>query len=959
MGTTTTSQILTARARKAATTSPVLVLSFGSLTAVSSPGTRQERTLIRSKHAKRPHPSRSVPFSLAFSGGGVRAAAFEAGVLWQLAETGRLASVEHLVAVSGGAYTASGFASTVASAGPEERTGDFYLRCVAKTICRMQRNAGYLIRDLRPGHFWEIATDGSSRVPPILDTLLLIVMVAFSIIINPLTALALYVMPFSEGVDLFDGACMRAAYCAPNTDVGVTIFSNWGPLQSSVWALCVCVMTAFILWCVSKIPPLRIDKGWPAPRVAQLMMSLRAVVTRASVVQLLIIVIVTGAFIAQLDENPERTEQCEAYIRKHMAFENGEACLVNIHCHDYYHGYPWWTAAYFDSYFTDQERAWVNSSMPGLPLFRKLIEGEELEPQKSRIASTMVHLNQILVSLQKNILRKISAGLGSTTVGAFLTLTLLVSLILNPFFHGLFLWTLSLIGPVISLFIVGSIVQYRVFAPITGQTYAWGLFPWPSQENWSRFVIAMFTCGIVIVLFYHHLHSVSHTFYARSLQKAYFQGGQDWQWADVRDNPYLPFLLFTGTVTDFRRPEDVIPITEIFMSPLHTGSDKTGYVYTPGWRSLSKSAALAAAASDAFIIGMLDRARYRFWLEFLNLRMGDYILFERRPLHLVAKISQYRCLSDKPFFLYGIIPICLQTFGLTACLVSFLLSSDTSKCQQSKSWYLVWALLLSSMISMSFFAGRGMLEIFLHSPAIRHLHMALRYYHIAEKGPSLMYVTDGGVQDCTGILQLLRRRSARILLALASSDPDDELSVLRETMRLASEEKLASFYDARDPRRDALYVLDDFKLQQEQCHFVLGIRYPVQTGGGEYGARLTGRLFVVKNRLPPSMETLQAEPLLTEEEIMSRARDHPHSPRWKHRQILQSDLAGCCCDCCHVNMCNVGPKFPHISNANQCLTPALFNALCRLGHRLSAPAVDLIGREGPLEEETWEANLPR
>lgn len=33
----------------------------------------------------------------------------------------------------------------------QERTGDFYLRCVAKTICRMQRNAGYLIRDLRPG----------------------------------------------------------------------------------------------------------------------------------------------------------------------------------------------------------------------------------------------------------------------------------------------------------------------------------------------------------------------------------------------------------------------------------------------------------------------------------------------------------------------------------------------------------------------------------------------------------------------------------------------------------------------------------------------------------------------------------------------------------------------------------------------------------------------------------------
>ena len=54
--------------------------------------------------------------------------------------------------------------------------------------------------------------------------------------------------------------------------------------------------------------------------------------------------------------------------------------------------------------------------------------------------------------------------------------------------------------------------------------------------------------------------------------------------------------------------------------------------------------------------------------------------------------------------------------------------------------------------------------------------------------------------------QLLRRRSARILLVLAASDPDDQLSVLRETMRLASDEKLASFYDPKDPRRDAFYA---------------------------------------------------------------------------------------------------------------------------------------------------------
>eukprot|EP00435_Cladocopium_sp_Y103_P015051 s2778_g3.t1 len=135
-----------------------------------------------------------------------------------------------------------------------------------------------------------------------------------------------------------------------------------------------------------------------------------------------------------------------------------------------------------------------------------------------------------------------------------------------------------------------------------------------------RLDVAILSSGSVgaflIVLFYHHLHSLSHAFYARSLQKAYFDRGRDWDWSDVERNPYLPLMLFTGTVTDFRIPGDPTPmlafrdvtidhprITEIFISPLHTGSERTGYVPTPPWRSLSKSAALAAAASDAFIIG--------------------------------------------------------------------------------------------------------------------------------------------------------------------------------------------------------------------------------------------------------------------------------------------------------------------------------------------------------------------
>ncbi|CAE8718562.1 unnamed protein product, partial [Polarella glacialis] len=203
---------------------------------------------------------------------------------------------------------------------------------------------------------------------------------------------------------------------------------------------------------------------------------------------------------------------------------------------------------------------------------------------------------------------------------------------------------------------------------------------------------------------------------------------------------------------------------------------------------------------------------------------------------------------------------------------------------------------------------------------------------------------------------LMTRRSARILLALAASDPDDNLAVLRETLRIAAARKIGSFYDPRDPRRNVSSVLDEFKEDRSKTFLVLGIRY----GWGAKGARAaetfdglgaTGRLFVVKNRLPPSLEDFRPEVLLSEAEILRSGRESEQEmpARWEESELRQSDLGGCCCDCCHSAGCNIGPKFPHLSNANQFLTPELFSSLCRLGYRLSADAVHAISQDGQLE----------
>ncbi|CAE8717871.1 unnamed protein product, partial [Polarella glacialis] len=191
-----------------------------------------EREFIQKQHRGRERQGGCVPFSVAFSGGGVRAAAFEAGVLWRLAQAGRLGDVEHFVAVSGGAYLASAFCSQIIAAGSPRGQEEpaWYLGIVAKTICRMQKNAGYLVRDISKGSWWRVPQDGSSRLPPILDVPVLAVVMLATMIVNPLTVLVVYLVPITEGVDSSFGANMRAAYCAPTAEEAWAIYGAWGPL---------------------------------------------------------------------------------------------------------------------------------------------------------------------------------------------------------------------------------------------------------------------------------------------------------------------------------------------------------------------------------------------------------------------------------------------------------------------------------------------------------------------------------------------------------------------------------------------------------------------------------------------------------------------------------------------------------------------------------------------------------
>jgi len=237
-------------------------------------------------------------------------------------------------------------------------------------------------------------------------------------------------------------------------------------------------------------------------------------------------------------------------------------------------------------------------------------------------------------------------------------------------------------------------------------------------------------------------------------------------------------------------------------------------------------------------------------------------------------------------------------------------------------------------------------------PILHQLHQLTRFYHCAERPPKMIYVSDGGAVDSSGVLQLLRRRIKRILFVLNEDDSADRLPGLRKLIAAAVDEKLASFYDPDDPRRDWKEVLQAFAADGSRSFLRLGVHY-----GWQGESRERGHLAVLKNRVPSAMRGAKVQALLTEAEIVG---DMHRKPCLANGKLRWTDLGGyvCCCDGCHA--CTAinarGRRFPNAPIVNQLLTPQYLSELCRLGHAVSEEAINFITQPGPLER-TWEEHV--
>ena len=160
-----------------------------------------EESFLRRMRSMRTDPGSNSRISLAFSGGGVRAAFVATGVLWRLAECGRLKDVDYISGVSGGTYAATAFAShVVAEEPPSGNVDHWYLQVVAKLIARMQNNTPYLCRDL----WQDVPAEsqiGSGVCPRICDIFQLLVVALGTVLRAPVAVTVLLILPLVEVIE--------------------------------------------------------------------------------------------------------------------------------------------------------------------------------------------------------------------------------------------------------------------------------------------------------------------------------------------------------------------------------------------------------------------------------------------------------------------------------------------------------------------------------------------------------------------------------------------------------------------------------------------------------------------------------------------------------------------------------------------------------------------------------------
>ena len=133
---------------------------------------------------------------LAFSGGGIRSAAFSSGVLRRLLQ--RNTKIDYLSCVSGGGYTGSAYVDWKYRNGNVDDP-----KWHQEFFEHMRKRSGLMCN-------WQIPLQG------VVDTLIILLLILFVCVLMPLLVWGSYVLPVAYAIDLLFGKLLRAKFHCPD-----------------------------------------------------------------------------------------------------------------------------------------------------------------------------------------------------------------------------------------------------------------------------------------------------------------------------------------------------------------------------------------------------------------------------------------------------------------------------------------------------------------------------------------------------------------------------------------------------------------------------------------------------------------------------------------------------------------------------------------------------------------------
>jgi len=946
-------------------------------------------------------------FSVAFSGGGIRAAAFQAGVLWQLAEMGKLQDVEYLSAVSGGSYIQTAFATHCMDKNDQpqkhEDINAWYKKVVGQTIVQMQENAGNFIRDCFAIPHYD---KSSARCPRWTDTLVLIGMIFYTISVNPTVIMLCLGVPLVNITNTFYGSALRAAFCADIEDwqgvfqemIDIDLLLKMAGLMFAI-TLIAMVLSRFL-----KKPAPWVDRQKQKPDISrplQFQRSLYFVGTRCLCIVLVFIVWLYAiawyerALFDEADPSVHRPSKASLCC-KYMSFKTfAPNCGTDETCTTFVDSCP-------DVFTGNEDLSWSR--------FNEHLNKEDI-CLKALNTGTRKQNPSVLDKLAHFERKVISSGYFWLPLLVVIVVLAFAGVLLIPFFGpGIAMNVLFVAGPLFAFAASVSAATIPIFGPITSgagnRTVNFATFHSISKIG--------FIAAMIVAPLYETFRNLFHVFYARVLCSNYFKDGRNPSLrnlgyhkekdkeGNVRDEihyPWAPFIIFTGTCSDYQAAGDTDSIAEISFSPLHIGSEETDFIKTQHWFRMATGTALSGAGCvDGIGLAMSDLISLRFWLELLNLSWGDFIVFDG---HTHAQKSTDWVSSEKmgetneklpAFMRLSQDALIRMLFRLPSMLVLFAIFFSflhgytmSGDCDRTKTTYhfgLLTFLVIAVASLFDFEPFTPFARFMTMSPFIRQLHQLLKFTFSGHHPPPMLYVTDGGVQDCTTVGLLMKRRVERILLISCGQDPQCKMGNFKDAMKKAQEHNLGGFYVPEDPRKEVWVRLADFQASTHETTLHIGIRYPEvkdDATGKVIHETSHGHLLIVKNKLPhvlfeeakknvvvPTINGTTTQtirpvlPPITVDEVKTgiiSAKDEEFVKYWG--AMTQDQLgSGGCCDCCHVsqkapwlNCCN---KWPQGFFGNYLyLSPMFASSLMRLGHELSRGPIQSISESRTLSEQ-WE-----